>query len=632
MFLKKNSIKKRYYILPTVFIILLFISNAYMITTRIERYIMGQMIEESNRMANNLSSLITISNQTNANIDDLRDRLEVQPLIDSLLDKDFDNDIDLFFIDRDFNVLASTKDTLIGEKRPLDEDALGKIREYGYYGEIKSSHIKFYEIIIPLDVRDKNVGYLSIRHSLEDIRVLIMKLSFIGLFALLILYSLIILIIYSIQKKNKELEYIAYHDKLTSLPNKEFLFEYMEGLLKNKKSQKMALILINCKNFSSVNMTFGYQSGDEIIRELGSKLSALQSDKIILFRFSEARFVFLVKDYMDKDDLKAFSNKVLDIFKRPFNTTYIHKYISGNIGIVEVKDDNSLDNIFKQLEIASNNSKERSMDKVAFFNRDMEEKIVFHEKIEEILREVVESNNGDNSFYLEFQPQLDIKRNKLVGFEALARLNSKDLGPVSPMDFIAVAEKRNLIVPLGKIILLEAFKFLASIRDKNIKDMRVAVNASVIELLDDQYIDYIFKLRDDFKVDLRNLEIEITESIFMGNYQSINERLNTLRKEGVKIALDDFGTGYSSLSRISRINFDYIKIDKSFIDNILDIKEEEILVNGIIKLAGEIGLKVIAEGVESMDQYDYLKDINCNIIQGYYFSKPLAAEEAVKLI
>jgi EAL domain-containing protein (putative c-di-GMP-specific phosphodiesterase class I) len=233
---------------------------------------------------------------------------------------------------------------------------------------------------------------------------------------------------------------------------------------------------------------------------------------------------------------------------------------------------------------------------------------------------------------LKFQPILDIKSNKITEFEALARLNSNKLGMLMPGEFIPLAEKTKLIIPLGKKVLIKAFEFLNRLKKDGYDSINVSVNISVIQLIGENFIKDLFNLIDEMKVNPENIVIEITETIFASDYDEINRLLGVMKASGIRVAIDDFGTGYSSLSRERELNVNIIKIDKSFSDKILDPNNKDSIIGDIISMAHKLGYGVVAEGVEYEEQKQFYVNYNCDKLQGYLISKPLAEEAAIEFL
>ena len=247
---------------------------------------------------------------------------------------------------------------------------------------------------------------------------------------------------------------------------------------------------------------------------------------------------------------------------------------------------------------------------------------------DELLKGITDDNS--KAIHLQYQPILNIKTGKISGFEALARFNSKNLGLVPPSEFIPIAEEMQLIVPIGLRVVYNACKFIKRLEMDGFNHINVMVNVSVIELLRDEFVGNIKTLIEDAEINSKNLGMELTESIIMDDFDMINEKLYKLKEIGIQLSIDDFGTGYSSLARESELHISGLKIDKYFIDKILEQKPDRVIASDIISMAHKLGHLVVAEGVETKEQYQYLIDNNCDFIQGYYFSKPLDEEDAVK--
>ena len=242
------------------------------------------------------------------------------------------------------------------------------------------------------------------------------------------------------------------------------------------------------------------------------------------------------------------------------------------------------------------------------------------------------ANDENNKYlYLQYQPVFDAKTNKIRGFEALARLKSEKLGKVAPDEFISLAEKMQLIVPIGLQIMRQACAFLKQLENEGYHDIKVSVNISAIQLFRNEFLEDWHKVINDAKVDVRNLLLELTESVFLNNYEDINKKLGHLRALGIGIAIDDFGVGYSSFAREDELNVDYLKLDKYFIDKLLSDEQGKSITGDIISMGHRLGHLVVAEGVEYEEQRQYLVAHNCDFLQGYLLSKPLDAEDAMTL-
>ncbi len=306
--------------------------------------------------------------------------------------------------------------------------------------------------------------------------------------------------------------------------------------------------------------------------------------------------------------------------------------ITTKMGILKIDlQYQAADEVFQHIEITINKLKTLNGERYCFFDHIMQEEFIKNETIKEELNKAAK-NNFEDEFYLEYQPQVDLETNQIVGMEALSRWKSERLGFISPFKFIDIAEKNQLIIPFGNWVIKTAIAFVKTLEEQGIKEIKVAINISVIQLLEEDFVENLLVIINNVGVNPKHLEIEITETHLMKNYELINSQLNILKAIGISISLDDFGTGYSSLSRLRDLNLNVLKIDKSFIDNITIVNQDDIFVQGIISLANQLNLKIVAEGVETEEQREYLKSNGCDIMQGYLFSKPIPEIDAVKLL
>ena len=352
----------------------------------------------------------------------------------------------------------------------------------------------------------------------------------------------------------------------------------------------------------------------------------------LFFRFDGDRFILVLEDYADQQELRAFADKLMHIFEDPIIVGTERQYVAVQIAIVEIKDRHtSTDKILQDATLTLSHIKDSSTDQVAFFNEDMEKRLLWQDKIVKVLREVIEGKDTE-SFYLEFQPKLDLMKDKVIGFEALARLRIENLGQVAPDEFIALAEEKLLIYDVGNHILLLACDFLKRLQDEGFHETSVAVNISGIQLLREDFVENLQqKLFSSEKVK-KPLEFEVTETVLLDHFSQINETLEAIKKMDIAISLDDFGTGYSSFSRLAELHIDTIKIDRFFIDKISHTAEKDLIISDVISMAHKIGLNVVAEGVEDERQKAYLQKYGCDIIQGYLLSKPLPEESAINFL
>lgn len=535
------------------------------------------------------------------------------------------------FIDTNSRILESTAKDHVGETVTDPEVllAMQQNREYDMIAEVNGKTA--YQVFVPVFVDGRKIGTLAVGQNTETFLSAALNVVGKGIWVLLSVVVVIgVLIVITYNKSASHLK-LAYYDPLTNLPNDSYLKEYLSGKIAQKKIKNKAIFLINMRNFRTINIALGFEVGDLIIREIADRLEEALGKKGMLFRFTADRFVFYVENYQDAKDLEKVSKIIASVFDRPFEYLKRNKQIRPEIGIVEISDRyRNVDDLMKDASITITYLANGVTDHM-IFNAEMRTKVEREEVIElELIRSY--KNIHDDIVHLEYQPKINARTNEIVGFEALARMNSKKLGFVSPSEFIDIAEKKQLILPLGTAILEKACIFTRKLVSMGYRDIRVAVNVSGIQLLMDDFIDTVADIVKRTGIETRNLELEITETILLENYAMINNVLEKLRDMGIEVSMDDFGTGFSSLASIGELNIDIVKIDRHFIMKIVKGTEHNLITNDIISMAHKLGLQVIAEGVETGIQREYLLRHGCDVMQGYYFSRPLPEIKAIEML
>lgn len=441
----------------------------------------------------------------------------------------------------------------------------------------------------------------------------------------------IILDISDRKKMEDNLKFISEHDTWTGLYNRRYLENVLARDAEIVSTEKRALVGINVSPIQTLTLTYGFDYDQDIVKKVADALKMHCTDKRQLYYTFQNRFIFYVKGYDDKEELIQFCKELVGTMDSILSI----ERVGGGIGIIELNEDNVYDmgQLSKKLLVAS----EKAMDLynadigICFFDDELEAEVIREGEIKAELARI-ETDEGYDGLHLKFQPILDIKSNKITEFEALARLNSNKLGMLMPGEFIPLAEKTKLIIPLGKKVLIKAFEFLNRLKKDGYDSINVSVNISVIQLIGENFIKDLFNLIDEMKVNPENIVIEITETIFASDYDEINRLLGVMKASGIRVAIDDFGTGYSSLSRERELNVNIIKIDKSFSDKILDPNNKDSIIGDIISMAHKLGYGVVAEGVEYEEQKQFYVNYNCDKLQGYLISKPLAEEAAIEFL
>lgn len=431
-----------------------------------------------------------------------------------------------------------------------------------------------------------------------------------------------------LKKYDEQLKQLAYEDYLTNLPNRTAFYETAKLHLGSSPDNKMALMFIDIDNFKYINDTLGHISGDKLISDIGKRLSELSDSGKSIYRIGGDEFIVFVHQYKDTEEIEAYAETILHSFSIPFEISGCVLNITVSIGIALYPlHGQDVDTLLKSADIAMYEAK-ASRGRYTFYSQEIDLQIQERMTIENELRKALEREE----FSLAYQPQMDIATGKVNSMEALLRWNNEKLGSVSPLKFISIAEETNLINPIGDWVLLSACSFLKNLHSQGYSELSVCVNVSIIQLLQQNFTDKVMKILSQAEIEPRYIELEITESVLIESYDGIKDKLKELRSKGIKIALDDFGTGYSSLSYLIHIPINTLKIDKTFIDTIASDKDGTSLTNMIIMIGRKLGLSIVAEGVETEKQLEYLRKHNCHKIQGYYFSKPLPQKELLELL
>ncbi len=434
-----------------------------------------------------------------------------------------------------------------------------------------------------------------------------------------------------IQKELAESEekytYLALHDVLTGLPNRRSLFEDTKRILIDSSS-KAALLFIDMDNFKYTNDTMGHEFGDLLIKEASSRLVLDLFEKSTLYRLGGDEFIILAEE-TGQDKAEQLTSDILYSFKEKFYVNNIGLHVSLSIGIALYPEHgNNIEELIKSADIAMYKAKEYGKNRYVLYDKSMNKDFSERMTLEKYLHTAMDNNE----FELYYQPQLDIKTNKVTGLEALLRWKSPELGFVSPVKFIKVAEDTHLIIQLGEWVLVQACDFLSHLHKQGLTHMTISVNISTLQIFQADFNSKVLKILDYFKLDPQFLELEITETVLIESFDVVYNKLKQLREKGIGIALDDFGKGYSSLSYLKQLPISTLKIDKTFIDNVSLISEHTTITRHIIKMGRSMGMAVIAEGVEYSEQLEYLKKYECDKMQGYLFSKPLPKDDVEKLL
>lgn len=421
----------------------------------------------------------------------------------------------------------------------------------------------------------------------------------------------------------EKLQHIAYHDQLTGLQNRLALNKKMHCLMKEKHINKFALLYIDIDKFKNINDTMGHSFGDALLLQVSDRLKSL-NNKEAIYRISGDEFIILIDKFNNKEEIERNAINIIKVFKTPLLVDENNVFITVSIGVSLYPEHGiDVDTLLKNADIAVFKAKESGRNRIVFYNEPMNDDIIERMYIEKNLWLAL----VNNEFELHYQPQFDLETECITGFEALIRWNNMELGMISPDRFIGIAEDTHLIIPIGMWVLKNACVFLHKLHQLGYQELNISVNISILQLLQDEFVGMVMDIIASTGISAKHLELEITESILMESYETIASKLKLLRAQGIKIALDDFGKGYSSLNHLKSLPITTLKIDKVFIDTIADNESNKSFTDLIVKLGRSLNLCVIAEGVETSEQKDYLIKHKCNKMQGYLFSKPLPEYE-----
>ncbi len=433
----------------------------------------------------------------------------------------------------------------------------------------------------------------------------------------------------SLQEQQERINFLAYNDYLTGLPNRLEIKRYAEKMMRivDQDDGHMLLVFIDLDNFKYINTSYGHKAGDVLLEQLAGRFNRLISDRSQIGRLGGDEFVFLAR-VEDEASIVKYVMPIMQLFKNSFNIVGQSVHVSASMGYsVYPNDAGFYDDLLIRADMAMFKMKEYGKAKAGRFDMKMNHEMNHKISIINELHEAIERDE----FYLLYQPQYDMVNDKIVGFEALIRWNSTKLGLICPDDFISIAESNGSIVQIGEWVIREAATFAKFININEDADIIIAINISVVQLLQRNFTDRVRVILNEVVVLPEYIEFELTESVFIESFDVAGEQLDELRNMGIQIALDDFGTGYSSLTYLKYLPITTLKIDRNFIVDIIREGKEHFFTQAIIDIGHKLGFRIIAEGVEEEIQKNYLIEHGCSIMQGYLFSKPVYFEEAIAL-
>lgn len=432
----------------------------------------------------------------------------------------------------------------------------------------------------------------------------------------------------TLEKTNKELvHFLAYHDDLTHLPNRRFLIEEVSSLVDAKT--RFTIYSLDFDQFKIVNDIYGHHVGDLIICEIADRFITNLPKNCRIARMGGDEFAILLPEVTNCEQVESLAKQILSLFDKPIHVSNIEWNLTTSIGIATYpKDGDKTDVVFKSSDIALYRSKSNGTNGYEFYSEELNQEIIEFAFLEQELKKAIENE----TIQIFFQPKYNAKSESFVGVESLARWTLEERGVISPSTFIPIAEKSGLIVQLDQYILKKACIQFKSLIEEGYDLKGLSVNFSQLLFYHDHIVDFVLETLKAAELSPVQLEIEITETIAMYNTAYTLNILNELKSHGIRISLDDFGTGYSSISYLKVLPIDCLKIDKSFINDLIVDKQSDALVITLISMANILEIDVIAEGVETIEQAEFLFKHHCYDIQGYLYSRPLPLEEMRTLL
>jgi len=459
---------------------------------------------------------------------------------------------------------------------------------------------------------------------------------------LLVLYAILFMFIYKAdrtirfqfdekQQDEEKIRHIAYHDGLTGLPNRELYRYKVDSAVEHAKRNNnlLGILFIDLDRFKQINDSLGHSVGDSLLKQVAERLSHCVRGGDTVARQGGDEFTILLEGIRHVDEIVHVCERIVETVAQPYEINGKELFTSASIGVtVYPFDDTDVDNLLKDADTAMYYAKDSGKNHYAFFKSGMKRANLEQMDLERDLRKALEGNE----YLLQFQPVVDIRKGEMIGVEALLRWSSQDHGLVSPVKFIPVLEETGVMAIVGEWVLKTACLKARQWQSAGYAPITVAVNISMVQFRRLDFVKSVENALSESQLDPKYLKIELTESMLMDQSTSSIEKLMAVRALGVHVEADDFGTGYSSLSYLKKLPVDILKIDRSFIMDVHKSSDSAAIVTAIMSLAHSLKLGVIAEGVEQIEELKFLSALNCHIIQGYLFSKPLPEDELMKVM
>ena len=421
------------------------------------------------------------------------------------------------------------------------------------------------------------------------------------------------------------------HDVLTGLPNRALLQDRLELMIASAQryQRPIALMILDLDRFKAINDGLGHGGGDQLLKQIGQRLNSDDLKGITIARIAGDQFAVLVDNYFNHALVTSLAQKILDKIKKPLLYQDQKLFLTASIGIsLYPTDGKEMDALMRNAYVAMHCAKQSGGNQYLLFESTQRKRSRNRLELDQQLHRALDQQE----LQLYYQPQVALNNHRLVGAETLIRWNHPEQGLIPPEQFIPLAEETGLIIPIGEWALAEACRQARRWQQRHLPMLHIAVNLSPRHLIRNNLVELVGRILQQTGLEPDFLELEITESLLMTDIKAFAHSLQELKTLGVKLAIDDFGTGYSSLSYLQKLPVDYVKIDQSFVRDIHNKPEDATIASAIIGMAHGLGLKVIAEGVETFSQLSFLQSQHCDIVQGFYFSEPLSAEQMTHLL
>lgn len=435
----------------------------------------------------------------------------------------------------------------------------------------------------------------------------------------------------SSKKTEERLRFITTHDSLTKLPNRGHIADILEhAVLQARRNETMiGVLFLDIDHFKMINDSLSHSAGDELLLSMTNMLKNILNREDSLARTGGDEFVMILENIDNIERPIAICNAISKRLNNSFVVQGQEVFVTASIGIaLYPADGDSADTLLQNADIAMYRAKEGGRNNYQFYTSEMNTRVFERMTLETSLRKAIDSDQ----FVMYFQPQIDVNSGRIIALEALIRWQHPDMGLVSPARFIPVAEETGLIIGIGRWVFQQVCRFIITMKKEHHIELPVAVNVSAKQFFTGDFLETIEALLEETGVDARLLEVEMTESLFMADVEVVNSILHRLKELGLTIAIDDFGTGYSSLNYLKKFPVDVLKVDQSFVRDVVRDNDDAAIVRAMVNLAHNLGMKVIAEGVEEKEQIEFLRSAGCDMLQGYFFSRPVDADSIVKVL